>query len=127
MREIKFRGQCLNGDWVYGLLCKPTVGKYAGETFISNSGGIPMAFSVRPETVGQFTGLLDKNGVDVFEGDIVSWSNKTYTIKWHENIAAFVMEEDENKLERPDIEFQSKVIGNIYESKHLIDNTDTKV
>ncbi len=73
MREIKFRGMDIHGVWHYGLLSKPTVGKWAGLTFISNSGGMPLALEVRPETVGQFTNVLDKAKKEIYEGDRVKY------------------------------------------------------
>lgn len=67
----------------------------------------------------QFTGLTDNNGIEIYEGDIISWSDKIYTVTWHEKIAGFIMK-SATSLERPDIEFNSKVIGNIFEHKHLL-------
>lgn len=68
MREILFRGKDIKGNWYEGLL---THNIAKDEWYISNKAGIPTAYQVRPETLGQYTGLTDKNGIRIFEGDII--------------------------------------------------------
>lgn len=137
MREILFRGKRKNnGEWVYGSLVHRTeyYGGNCDDYFILQGGefdyDIYDAFEVDPETVCQFTGLTDKNGVKIWENDVVfvtddnGCSGQVDTgvgeIDFLEGLW-YISGSVQNSLYDIDKCFQIEVIGNIFDNPELME------
>lgn len=142
MRTIKFRGKAShNGEWLYGDIIN-IHGEYhiLGEDDMREDGHHVTQDSdrptwVEPNTIGQFTGLYDKNGEEIYEGDVVKFANPKYgdelfRIGYEDShIGAFCLceagEEDTSRFVaifgRFDYEpFYCEVIGNIHDNPDLL-------
>lgn len=124
MRPIKFRGQREDTkEWVYGDLI------HYNEQFVINVyetevGYYAYQVPIIPKTVAQFTGLLDKNGTEIYEGDIVD-DSETELIYVIEFICGeFVGINKEYGIGRimNALSEDGEVIGNIHDKKELLNN-----
>jgi len=141
MRTIKFRGKVADepNEWVYGYLRSEDTIYQTEETPNSKACGVG-SFKVDPETVGEFTGILDENDKEIYEGDIVkfsghlrnTWSNEkelqflTGTVRWVEPCAGLCIT---NMTKLKDFSwdydfsfyeiYYCEVIGNIYDNPEL--------
>lgn len=139
MREYKFRGKRIdNGEWVYGyyfieerdiedgIIWRdiPQIQQRYGDHF--------QYFDVDLATVGQYTGLHDKNGKEIYEGDIVGFedgmstesgyaaSGCTGCVSWDKETASFQVD---NRLSAESYEVleECAIIGNIYDNPELLE------
>lgn len=136
MREILFRGKRVdNGEWVEGDLLRSRGKCYIHEhidpfDYLGELSGFIKMYEVIPETVGQYTGLTDKNGKKIFEGDIVrnnkyGEDNDTYdyysTIFSNGSFRAQYLDNLKYTPKIYDIYFEGyEVIGNIHDNPELL-------
>lgn len=123
MREILFRGKRVdNGEWAYGSYVH--IVQYKGSTdYIADEE--PDQYVVIPETVGQYTWLTDKNGVKIFEGDIIHGNLGNFVVRWSDNISGFVTGEKERTHPCMNCGAMKRyeVIGNIYDNPELMEDS----
>ena len=127
-RTIKFRGKSIYGeDWLYGSLVKIEKDRYAvipplNDIDIGKSIGM---YEVCLETIGQFTGLYDKNGKEIYEGDIIKGFDIIIEVWYSEDTACFMAEMKEPQNDMVDIlggydTARMEIIDNIYDHPQLI-------
>ena len=133
MREIKFRGRTSQGKWLYGdlvrsedkVLCDVTACIFPPQAYDSYD-----RYIVDVNTVGQYTGLKDKNDKEIYEGDVVVLRRRTknlgdiQTIEWCSHAAAFTRVtdgDDAHFIPAADMALY-EVVGNIHDNPELLNN-----
>lgn len=137
MREIKFRGrEICSGIWRHGSLLVD-----GGKCYIIQSiQGTPVRWNVDPDSVGQYTGLIDRNGREIYEGDILDAMRGKFVIGWGKEHVGFevlqpyqgrllylselytdmAVTDDTTEYETEEYEWDWSVIGNIHDNQELL-------
>lgn len=124
MREILFRGKRIdNGEWVYGDLTH-VIYKH-GDIRVS-FGNIEIAMrKVDPSTVGQYTGLTDRNGKRIFEGDVVEYRDYgNLAVEWDDGAFQFMREDTFYDMLDHYTNGVAVVIGNRWDNPELLEEKE---
>lgn len=137
MREILFRGKAINrdkgyrrteyknGDWVYGLVTRLYDERFENlPAKMTNTSGVS-GIEVDYKTIGQYTGLTDKNGKKIFEGDIVKYGDTVHKVVFENRNKTAYFGLVYSPLETlPFGHYQDlrqiEVIGNVHDNPELI-------
>ena len=130
MRTIKFRGyNKKRGIWLYGNYILNRGAHFIAPQEFAD-GKTWEDYEVTLESIGQFTGLLDSNGQEIYEGDILSNGRDTVAVSYSIEFAAFVGlysgREDlilnlDDCIDQPLDELKLKVVGNVYDNPDLLE------
>lgn len=135
MRDInqigKFRGQRKdNGEWIDGYLFVIWEKAYI---LWGTTNGVPNMIEVIPETVGEFTGLPDRNGKEIYEGDVIKNILNDGTVnrdivEWNNKMFRFVIRDIKDSVSWGfDDTNNFEVIGNVFENPELIAEVDNAI
>ena len=126
MREIKFRGLRTDGKGlVVGSLLTWLDG--TAKILIEKEDESQEIYSVIPESVGQFSGFEDKNGIEIAEGDILNCQDRIVKVVWHEqagqwdtDLVRYIFDLCSNGITNQEWKYRAVVIGNIHDNPELL-------
>ena len=122
MREILFRGKKIDGgEWIKGFYAE----NGHGSSNIQPKGKF-LACLVKPETVGQFTGLTDKNGNKIFEGDILESDSERFVVDWDDEFSGFYLTDVNPRHQGvamyANVADDGYIIGNVHDNPEMLNN-----
>lgn len=122
MREILFRGKRVdNGEWIKGFYAENGHGSSNIQPKCKFFG-----YLVKPETVGQYTGLLDKNGNKIFEGDILESDSERFVVDWDDEFSGFYLTNVNPRYQGvamfANVADDGYIIGNVHDNPEMLNN-----
>ena len=122
MREILFRGKKIDGgEWIKGFYAENGHGSSNIQPKCKFFG-----YLVKPETVGQYTGLLDKNGNKIFEGDILESDSERFVVDWDDEFSGFYLTNVNPRYQGvamfANVADDGYIIGNVHDNPEMLNN-----